>query len=93
MLHDKHLKYSLEPGDEGGGTEQDDDPQALASSAKLIEKSITDGLDFEFYVGPWSTCSQTCGISGYRVSNDEHNTRFPVIIINHSIVLLLFLFR
>lgn len=72
MLHEKHLKYAIDPGERA--SEQDDDPRALPqiASPKAIEKSFTDGLEFEFYVGPWSACSQTCGMndSGYRVSND-----------------------
>jgi hypothetical protein len=71
MLHNKHLKYSIDPG-ENGAEQQEDDPRVAASSSRLVaEKRVTDGLDFEFYVGPWSACSQTCGIndSGYRVSN------------------------
>ncbi|KAL7044499.1 hypothetical protein ACKWTF_001926 [Chironomus riparius] len=69
MLHEKHLKYAIDPGERA--LEQDDDPRALPQIAapKAIEKSFTDGLEFEFYVGPWSACSQTCGIndSGYRL--------------------------
>ncbi|KAG5675419.1 hypothetical protein PVAND_005325 [Polypedilum vanderplanki] len=63
MLHHKLLKYAIDPGERGA--EQEDDPHAV----RHVEKSITDSLDFEFYVGPWSACSQTCGIndSGYRL--------------------------
>lgn len=69
MLMEKHLKYSLDPGERA----EQDDPQVMRhNSPKLLEKSITDSIDFEYYVGPWSACSQTCGSSdsGYRVSND-----------------------
>lgn len=58
-------------GDRGERAEQDD-PQALnLHSPKVIEKSLSDSIDFEYYVRPWSHCSQTCGSndSGYRVSN------------------------
>lgn len=66
MLLDQHLKYSI---DSGGERAEQDDPHAMRQTA---ERSITDGYDFEFYVGGWSACSQSCGIndSGYRVSFD-----------------------
>lgn len=72
ILHHKHLKYAIDPGERGA--EQEDDPHAV----RHVEKSITDSLDFEFYVGPWSACSQTCGIndSGYRVSYGDHINNF-----------------
>lgn len=71
MLMEQHLKYAIEPGERA----EQDDPMPLAvrqNSPKVFEKSITDSIDFEYYVGPWSACSQTCGSndSGYRVSND-----------------------
>lgn len=70
MLMEKHLKYTIDPGER---TEQDDDPHALRQTApKVLEQSLTDSVDFEYFVGPWSACSQTCGSasdSGYRVSN------------------------
>lgn len=69
MLLEQHLKYTIDPGERA----EQDDPHAMRqSSSKTLEKSITDSIDFEYYVGPWSACSQTCGLndSGYRVSND-----------------------
>lgn len=69
MLIDKHLKYSIE--DVNDEREEQDDPHAMRQTAsEAIEKSISDDLEFEYYVGPWSSCSQTCGLndSGYRVS-------------------------
>lgn len=65
---EQHLKYTIESGER---PEQDDPHAAKQTSPKLIDKSITDSIDFEYYVGPWSACSQTCGSndSGYRVSN------------------------
>lgn len=67
MLLDKHLKYSIDPGER----EEQDDPHAMRQTAAVIDKSLTDEIDFEFYVGPWTACSQSCGNSdsGYRVSN------------------------
>jgi hypothetical protein len=69
MLMEKHLKYTIDPGERA---EQDDPHAARQTSTKVFEKSITDSLEFEYLVGPWSACSQTCGSndSGYRVSND-----------------------
>lgn len=70
MLMEQHLKYTVESGERA----EQDDPHAMRqSSPMLLEKGITDGIDFEYYVGPWSACSQTCGSndSGYRVSNDS----------------------
>jgi hypothetical protein len=52
---------------ESGERAEQDDPKALLNSH---EKNETDKIDFIYYVGPWSVCSQTCGWSGYRVSND-----------------------
>lgn len=42
----------------------------------MLEKSLTDGLEFEYFVGSWSACSQTCGLndSGYRVSLEKKNS-------------------
>lgn len=69
-LLDKHLKYTVDDDER----EEQDDPHAmpLAARPKISEKSITDGLEFEYFVGSWSACSQTCGLndSGYRVSSD-----------------------
>lgn len=65
MLMEQHLKYSIDPGEQA----EQDDPHA---ARQVLDKDITDSIDFEYYVGPWSACSQTCGSndSGYRVSND-----------------------
>lgn len=66
---EKHLKYTIESGERA---EQDDPHAERHSAPKVLEKSITDSIDFEYYVGAWSACSQTCGSndSGYRVSNE-----------------------
>jgi hypothetical protein len=85
MIEEKHPKYSIDSGERA----EQDDPHAMRQTQQqnpqLIEKSLTDSLDFEFYVGPWSACSQTCGMndSGYRVSNEHTALRFLIIIINH----------
>lgn len=65
MLMEQHLKYTIDPGERA----EQDDPLAVP---KVFEKSVTDSIDFEYFVGAWSACSQTCGSndSGYRVSND-----------------------
>lgn len=65
MLMEQHLKYSIDPGERA----EQDDPHA---ARQIVDKSITDSIDFEYFVGPWSACSQTCGSndSGYRVSNE-----------------------
>jgi hypothetical protein len=66
-LLDKHLKYTVDDDER----EEQDDPQAMRQTApKAIEKSFTDGLEFEYFVGSWSACSQSCGVndSGYKVS-------------------------
>jgi hypothetical protein len=49
--------------------EEQDDPRALRQTAN-DPQFVDAGLEFEFFVGPWSSCSQTCGLndSGYRVS-------------------------
>lgn len=69
MLMEKHLKYTIDPGEP-----VQDDPNALRQTApNVLDQSLTDSVDFEYFVGPWSACSQTCGSSsdsGYRVSND-----------------------
>jgi hypothetical protein len=64
---EQHLKYTIDPGERP----EQDDPYALRQSSS--DKSKTDSIDFEYYVGPWTACSQTCGSndSGYRVSNDS----------------------
>lgn len=70
MLTDKHLKYDVDKAEANQEErEEQDDPRALrqiASDPQLVDA----GLEFEFFVGPWSSCSQTCGLngSGYRVS-------------------------
>lgn len=73
MLIDKHLKYSIE--DVNDEREEQDDPLAMRQTASAaIEKSLSDDdLEFEYYVGPWSSCTQTCGLndSGYRVSRNS----------------------
>lgn len=65
MLMEQHLKYSIDLGERA----EQDDPHA---ARQVLDKSLTDSVDFEYFVGPWSACSQTCGSndSGYRVSND-----------------------
>lgn len=72
MLTEKHLKYTIDPGERAAI--QEDDPHALRQTApRVLDQSLTDSIDFEYFVGPWSACSQTCGSasdSGYRVSND-----------------------
>lgn len=74
MLIDKHLKYSIE--DVNDEREEQDDPLAMQQTAHsaAFEKSISDDLEFEYYVGPWSHCTQSCGLndSGYRVSSFDH---------------------
>ena len=72
MLIDKHLKYSIE--DVNDEREEQDDPLAMPQTASAaIEKSLSDDLEFEYYVGPWSSCTQTCGLndSSYRVSRSS----------------------
>lgn len=68
MLMEQHLKYTIDAGERA---EQDDPLAMRQSSPNVLDKSLTDSIDFEYYVGPWSACSQTCGSndSGYRVSN------------------------
>lgn len=78
MLIDKHIKYSINDDER----EEQDDPHAMRQTSEMreaIEKSISDNLEFEYFVGPWSSCSQTCGLndSGYRVSNSFF------LIVNH----------
>jgi ADAMTS-like protein 1/3 len=85
---EQHLKYTIEAGERA----VEDDPQAMRQTAAL-DKSITDSIDFEYYVGPWSGCSQTCGPndSGYRVSNDPTipielgNLSRAAVTINHPV--------
>lgn len=71
-LMEQHLKYSI-----GHHQEQAEDPNAHHHNTNHNSPKVFDSkaqadssIQFEYYVSPWTTCSQTCGsIDGYRVSN------------------------
>lgn len=69
--HHQH-KYTMDPNNDE--REEKDDPFASAKTSEeklqILDESLSESLDFEYLVTPWSACSQTCGAkgSGYRVS-------------------------
>ncbi|CAO1370826.1 unnamed protein product [Diamesa hyperborea] len=72
MDHHQHQhKYTMDPNNDE--REEKDDPFASAKTSEeklqILDESLSESLDFEYLVTPWSACSQTCGAkgSGYRL--------------------------
>ena len=87
MDHHQHQhKYTMDPNNDE--REEKDDPFASAKTSEeklqILDESLSESLDFEYLVTPWSACSQTCGAkgSGYRVSNNIFNIYDRCVIYN-----------